>query len=247
MTPFAHHSTAMDAAAPLLNDLQRLYGHLPDTSCVCDQPGSCCAFLPEMTFVEALQWLRVIRGRPEPERTGIFRDFIAFYLSTPVDRHGCPFCREGKCSIYDQRTFACRAYGLWSHEAGQDRTLKNRQQKKELMKMWRRYGVEIPMDPAGYEPDYCNKVTTVDGEKPTDKALFDLLTRIYRLDDGYAGLKTRYETEFFSDFSFFVTAQILGPKKAVLGKFAVIKEMVKEGTASRLDQMLAKVKPPFFP
>jgi len=45
---------------PLFSELQNLYGRLPATDCRCDQPGVCCAFLPEMTWVEALRWIGVI-------------------------------------------------------------------------------------------------------------------------------------------------------------------------------------------
>jgi len=66
------------------------------------------------------------------------------------------------------------------------------------------------------------------------------LQQIYALDQALAELQTKFEAEYHSDFSFFIASLALGYRKAVLGKFAVIKEMVQQGTEERLEQMLGK-------
>jgi hypothetical protein len=55
-----------------------------------------------------------------------------------------------------------------------------------------------------------------------------------------AELQTKFEAEYHSDFSFLIASLALGYRKAVLGKFAVIKEMVQRGTEERLEQMLGR-------
>jgi hypothetical protein len=40
-----------------------------------------------------------------------------------------------------------------------------------------------------------------------------------------------------------IASLVLGYRRAVLGKFAVIKEIVRQGTEARLEQMLGKATP----
>lgn len=123
-------STAI-SAGPLFTKLQDLYRSLPATHCQCENPGVCCIFLPEMTGLEALQWIWIIQEMPNSERIVMLRKFIEFYLTTPVRHFGCPFrTMGGACSIYQFRPFACRAYGLWSKEMGRLRTRESRKRKK---------------------------------------------------------------------------------------------------------------------
>jgi hypothetical protein len=68
----------------------------------------------------------------------------------------------------------------------------------------------------------------------------DILQQIYGLDQALAELQTKFEAEYHSDFSFLIASLALGYRKAVLGKFAAIKEMVQQGTEERLEQMLGK-------
>ena len=56
-------------------------------------------------------------------------------------------------------------------------------------------------------------------------------------------LQTNFEIEYYSDFSFLMTSLVLGAKKSVLGKFAVIKELSRSGTDKRLQNLLSQIKP----
>jgi len=51
------------------------------------------------------------------------------------------------------------------------------------------------------------------------------------------------EEEHHSDLIFLLTSLVLGMKKALLLKFAVIKEIVQKGTDTRLQEALRKVPP----
>ena len=70
-----------------------------------------------------------------------------------------------------------------------------------------------------------------------------VLQEIYLLDKKLADLQTKFENEYYSDFSFLVTSLVLSTKKAVLGKFAVIKELSRSGTDKRLKNLLSQIKP----
>jgi Fe-S-cluster containining protein len=234
---------ALEIATPLFEKLQSLYQQLPDTRCNCEQPGVCCRFLPEMTTLEALQWVKVLRDLPDDELTEKLRAFVEFYFSNPARLTGCPFLNDGGCSIYKYRTFGCRAYGLWSQELGKVRTAESRNQKKELGAMWKRFGVDLPASVVEFEIDYCDKVDMVSGKDVTDAGLMDVLQQIYDLDQPLKELQAKFENEYHSDFSLLITALALGMKKAILEKFAVIKEIIQKDSEDRLKKTLEKISP----
>ncbi len=225
---------------PLFAKLQNLYNRLPVTRCQCEQPGVCCAFLPEMTWMEALQWAGLIQEMTADTRTRILQKFLGFYLTNPIRPNGCPFLEKGACTIYEWRPFACRAYGLWSPEFGKVRTQKSRQDRKALRQVWQKFGLELPAEAVEFEIDYCDKVRCATKESISDSQLMDNLQQIYGLDQTLAGLQTMFEDDYHSDFSFLMASLVLGYRKAVLGKFAVIKEIVQQGTEERLEQMVGK-------
>jgi len=233
--------TAINKATPMLESLQRLYQRLPETGCQCEQPGVCCAFLPEMTWLEAVQWTGLIQKMPADARAKILQKFLEFYLTNPIRPNGCPFLENGACGIYELRPFACRAYGLWSPEFGKVRTQKSRQDRKALRQMWQKFGLELPPQTVEFEIDYCDRVRCAAEKSMSDSQLMDILQQIYELDQALAELQSKFETEYHSDFSFLIASLALGYRKAVLGKFAVIKEMVQQGTEERLDQMRGRV------
>lgn len=233
---------AVDAAGPRLRKLQTLYGKLPETECRCDVPGICCVFIPEMTALEALGWLGLIIEMPGKQRADAVRRFVAFYLTNPVRHAGCPLLMDGRCTAYAQRTFACRAYGLWSQRIGRQRTADNRKNKQALLKAWEKFGVPLPVDQVVHEMDYCDRVRSRSMKPFADDQIMTCLESVYKLSCRQDNLQGRFESEYHSDFSFLVAALVLGQKKAVLGKFAVIKEMVRSGSENRLAKMLQKVE-----
>lgn len=235
--------SAMQAAEPLFGQLQDMYQRLPDTRCICEEPGICCMFLPEMTTLEALQWVKVIQSLPEPELTAKLRKFVGFYFVNPVRLTGCPFLGDGGCSIYEHRTFGCRAYGIWSQKMGNVRTRESRKEKKALRMMWKKFGVKLPEDVVEFEIDYCNKVEILSGKSMNDNALMDVLQQVYDLDKPLKELQIKFENEYHSDFSLLITSLALGMRKALLEKFAVVKECTQKGTETRLEKILEKVSP----
>ena len=86
---------AVQKAQPVFEKIQRLYRQMPETTCDCKEPGTCCAFLPEMTLMEALQWFQVMQQMPDAERVALIGKFVEFYLTNPIRRTGCPFLSKG--------------------------------------------------------------------------------------------------------------------------------------------------------
>ena len=228
-------------AEPIFSDLQRLYRQMPETRCLCDRPGICCICQPEMTVVEALQWVAAIREMPAAGQVECLRGFVRFYLTHPVGG-GCPFSSDRTgCGVYDIRPFACRAYGLWQPGTGEERTRQNRERSRAVAAMWRKMGVALPDAWNSGEPDYCRKVRIRNGPPVSDDRLLALLREIYALGAPLQSLQTDFETSYHSDFSFLVTALLLGTKKALLAKMTVLQELTRQGTDARLLKMLARI------
>ena len=234
---------AAHKARPVFEKIQSLYRQLPETTCNCRELGKCCAFLPEMTLMEALQWYRVMQQMGDAERLVLIRNFVEFYLTNPIRQIGCPFLSEGHCGIYEFRSFACRAYGLWSTKMGQERTDQSRQEKIKLVKMWQRYVIELSPEAITGEMDYCGQVDCYSDVKISDKRLMEIFQEIYLLDNELAELQTKFEKAYHSDFSFLAASLSLSTKKAILGKFAVIKELSQSGTEKHLKNLLSQIKP----
>jgi Fe-S-cluster containining protein len=232
---------AAQQAESLLVELQQLYGQLPETACQCRQPGVCCIFIPQVTLLEALQWVRVIQEMPPAQKREILSRFIRFYLTNPVRQSGCPFLEERTCTNYRFRAFACRAYGLWSRPMGDDRTQKNRLEQKILLDMWREIGLKLPQETVEYEIDYCNEVECLSDTAITDNQLLAILERVYRMDQHFSELQEKFEGTYHSDFSFLIACLILGFRKAVLGKFWIIKEIINQSCTRRLENLLDNV------
>jgi len=236
-------NAALHDAKPLFATLQNLYGGLPETRCRCNQPGVCCTFLPQITWVEALQWVHSLKDQQEPAKRGLLLKFVEFYLTTPMRHTGCSFLKDGRCGIYEYRPFACRAYGLWSPKIGVERTRENRRSRQTLLQQWHRFGVAVPARMVAFEIEYCNQVHCAPEKSMSDGQLMNILQQIYRLDQAIPDLQTKFEAEYHSDFSFLIASLTLGYRQTILGKFAVIKEMVQKATDERLQQMLGKVSP----
>ena len=126
---------------------------------------------------------------------------------------------------------------------GRDRTQQSRAGKRLLIKTWQNLGVEVTPEAITAEMDYCDQVGCKSELKISDDRLMAILRKIYLLDDELPGLKTQFENGYYSDFSFLMASLALGTKKAVLGKFAVIKELTRKGTDKRLVNLLSQIRP----
>jgi len=234
---------ALDTARPLFGELQKQYQKLPPTRCNCQTPGICCAYLPQTTLIEALQWIEILRQLPDPEKIDNLRSFVSFYLTNPVQHSGCPFRKQDLCGIYEFRSFACRAYGLWSRSIGDGRTEQSRWERRRLLAQWKRLGLNLPAEMVEQEIDYCDRVECVSRPAVSDDRLIAILESIYRMDQNLHHHRKSFEADYHSDFSFWMTSRVLGLRKSVLMKFAVIKEIVKQGKSKRLTAILDKVTP----
>lgn len=233
--------SAMARGRVSFDTLQGLYLRLPSTRCECENPGICCRFMPEMTLLEALQWIDVLADLPEDHRFALTRRFVEFYLVTPLQQPGCPFLEAGGCSVYLHRPFACRAYGLWSAAAGKAKTQQHRAGKKALVRNWRDLGIQVPAGGVALEMDYCSRVHCDTEYPPSDKEIMNVLSEVYALDGPLGHWRDLFEKHYHSDFSYLLMATLFGARKSILAKIAVIKEIAEMGTERRLQKFVSQV------
>jgi hypothetical protein len=194
-----------------------------------------------MTLLEALQWFDTLLSMPAERRHMTVRRFVRFYLVTPLRQPGCPFLDRGACGVYSRRPFACRAYGLWSGAAGQARTRQHRDAKRALIRGWQDLGIRVAADSVCLEMDYCTRVRSESDRPPTDETIMLLLAKVYGLDETLTPWCNRFENNYHSDFSYLLTAMLIGARKSVLTKIAVIKEIAEAGSDRRLQKVVSRL------
>ncbi|MGD8450149.1 MAG: hypothetical protein PVF36_13060, partial [Desulfobacterales bacterium] len=94
-------------------ELKEVYALLPDTRC--QRKTHCCSLLPEITLVEALLAIRRLVEMATAVRNPLIQKIIGYFFLNPVEITSCPFLEGQECTVYPDRFFGCRSYGLWSH------------------------------------------------------------------------------------------------------------------------------------
>ena len=126
---------------------------------------------------------------------------------------------------------------------GDSQTENSRRDRRHLLAQWKRLGLELPTKMVEFEIDYCDRVEAIRQPALSDGELLNVLEKIYSLDRNFPQLQKTFEEAYHSDFSLLMTSVVLGFRKALLVKFAVIKEIVKQGRSKRLEDNLVKVTP----
>jgi len=228
-------------AIPQRKKLEEIYSLLPLTQCL--RRTRCCSFLPEMTWLEAQPILDQIVRKEAARRKGLVEKIIRYFFINPVEIVGCPFLEERDCSIYVDRAFGCRAYGLWSPEYYRDLVDKSIEGKKAVQQAWERLGVVLPESVLNFRPPYCNQVNSEAGL--ADEALESSYQDIVILSQETSGHPFFVE-ECFGDFSFFVAQWIYGPREAVQLKYQIVRDIVLKNSRERLESALKNIADPFI-
>jgi Fe-S-cluster containining protein len=229
-------SQLLTDAIPQRETMEGIYSLIPPAQCL--RRTRCCSFLPEMTWIEALSVLDEIIQREVSWRKGLVEKLIRYFFINPVEIVGCPFLEGRDCSIYTDRAFGCRAYGLWSPEYYQDLVDKNIQGKKVVQQAWEKLGVILPESVLQFRPSYCRQTNSEAGlsDEDLDRAYQNVVT----LSRDTSGHRFFVE-ECFSDFSFFIAQWVYGLREAVRLKYLIVRDIVKESDWSRLESVLRMI------
>jgi hypothetical protein len=229
----------VDTSSPLRRELKTIYDLLPATKC--QRQGQCCALLPEMTFLEALQAMSAIESWPPADRTKIIRKMVRYFFCNAVEINSCPFLSGKDCLIYADRFFGCRAYGLWSRGYYQDLADQNRQGKLFLKQQWEKLGISLPGKVLSFQVPYCSRVEMDPPVKNTDEKLTADSDRIENLAKELNPWGREFRETYFSDLGFFLAGLQFGPQEAVRLKYFITRDLIQKGDRSRLNLVLGRV------
>jgi len=197
--------------------------------------------LPEMTLIEALAAIQMLREAEPLLRHQLIRDIVRYFFTNPAMIANCPFLHGHDCFIYRNRFFGCRAYGLWSQDYYDSIASHSRKAKQSLRQQWQDLGVTLPREVVDFQVPYCRDVTTdKDGTFTADK-LLHAADAIERLSGQLSEWHQMFYREYFADLSFLITSLIFGVTTAVQIKFVVVRDLTTMGDRTRLDKVLVEL------
>jgi Fe-S-cluster containining protein len=223
--------------------LEEVYTQLPAT--VCRRRTLCCSLLPEMTLLEALQAIAHLAHFPEKLRKDLQARILLYFFLNPVEIRTCPFLQDRECLIYQDRFFGCRAYGLWSKGYHKALSRENRQSKGALLQEWKKLGVSLPAEVSHFQIPYCHRVKPEPPAAVDDQDLINLSDRIENLSRELGPRHREFREQTFSDLSFFMAGLQFGTQEAVRLKFFIVRDIIRKGDRSRLDDLLNQLADSF--
>jgi hypothetical protein len=224
-------------------EMIKIYDRLPQTRC--QRRTRCCSLLPEMTLLEAMQIIQKMVHEPSLLREIQIKKMIRYFFTNSLEITACPFLLGQDCSIYPDRVFGCRAYGLWSLRYYQGLVEKNSQAKAVIHQQWRDMGLTLPKEVLLFKQPYCQFVEIESSLTSFDEMLISASDDIEILSQTFNPWHRYFMEYCFSDMSFFLAGLILGPTKAVRLKFMIALEIVKAGNWNLLEEVLNVIFDPF--
>jgi hypothetical protein len=229
----------IEKSGSLRRELKTVYDLLPATKC--RRQVRCCSLLPEMTFLEVLQVIRVLESWTLSDRIKVIRKMARYFLSNALEISSCPFLHGKDCLIYRDRFFGCRAYGLWSRDYYQDLADQNRRGKRILQQQWENLGISLPEKVLSFQVPYCLLVETDPPVMVTDAMLSGVSDRIENLSGELNPWDREFREKYFSDLSFFLAGLQFGPQEAFRLKYFITRDIIQKKNKTLLDQALSRV------
>lgn len=229
----------VETSSSLRRELKTVYDLLPVTKC--RRQVRCCSLLPEMTFLEALQVLRVILSWPPSDRFNAISKLVRYFFCNALEISSCPFLQGQTCLIYPDRFFGCRTYGLWSGDYYRNLADQNRQGKRILRQQWENLGISLPGEVLSFEIPYCSRVETEPPVEISDEMLSAASDRIDALSRVLNPWDREFRGNYFSDLSFFLTGLQFSPREALRLKYFITRDIILDKDWTRLDQALSRV------
>jgi Fe-S-cluster containining protein len=219
-----------------LVDLGELYTLLPLTRCGCK--AHCCSMLPESTFLETLAVFDRLSRETDRQHQEILKRIVRYFFVNPAQISACPFLKEKRCTIYEDRFFGCRAYGLWSPQHYEQMARQNHRAKRSLSNQWQKLGIKLPDKVINFRLAYCLDVESVDGPVIDDGKLDRLATDIHMLSERLSPWHRTFSAMYYSDFSFLTTAMFFDIRRLLQMKVDIVRDFIVAGHSDILDKAL---------
>lgn len=194
--------------------LESVYKKMPNTLCV--RRGECCGLLPPAAPAELLGFLLRLPKLSAGARVATVTRLVHHFIRNAANRLKCPWAKRDSCADYANRFFACRAYGLWSPEAYDQRRQTAHAAQEQVKDAWAGLGIELPEEVLAPGPDYCGSVRPVSGAPLDDKALLDLEADLAALTQDLDGIDEL--AAHGNDLSHLMAALVLGTSECLRQK-----------------------------
>ncbi len=218
-----------------LAELSAVYDRLPETQCA--RKTHCCSMLPEATLLEVLAAFNRLGSMQERQRRGIFARIIEYFFINPARITACPFLVETRCTIYENRFFGCRAYGLWSKRHYDKMAGYNRQAKLSLGQQWRKMGITLSDDVLDFQVPYCLDVDILNGAVVDDGGLIQISHEIADLSARLSPWHGIFNQQYVADLSFLAATMTYGIQSALRMKIDIVRNLLTNPDRTRLDQI----------
>jgi Fe-S-cluster containining protein len=228
---------------PQRQALIKIYNRIPETHC--QRRTHCCSLLPEMTFLEALPIIEQMMQAPSSVRENQIQKLIRYFFTNPLEITACPFLQGKDCTIYADRFFGCRAYGLWSEDYYRGLLEQSRQGKSVLQRQWQNMGVTLPKEVVAFNLPYCRLVQTESRVSAFDALLLTAWEDMEKLSQTLNPWHRLFGEQSFSDMSFFVAGLVYGPLKAVGLKVRVVRDIIQKKDWKGLEEVMQAITDPF--
>ncbi len=223
----------------LRKELGKTYEKIPATRC--KRKTECCSLMPEMTILEALEAIQNLIAMPHDMRLFVYKKIVRYFMTNPVAITKCPFLEGDKCLIYRNRFFGCRAYGLWSKEYYENLSERSRHMKIYIRTVWEKMDIHLPKQIIEFQVPYCTDVVPTGEKAIHDDIILSAAETVENLSRQCAQWHHVFRKDYFSDFSFLLTALVYGIHESISLKFNIVGDIIKEGNRKRLHDVLENI------
>lgn len=223
----------------LLDDLNNIYGSLPQTSC--ERCGTCCTVPPPAYIVEYLNMFRYMKENLGDRIPEIVEKAIRFYFLELVDINlRCPFLGEDKlCMVYPARPLSCRGYGLSRSDSV---FLSPRNEMEELARRYKeQHGITLPEEVVKFNLPECGSVKII-GEKKVSTDLLELaISYVARLESQLFPVDLVDKELTFVPYVTHLALTVIS-EGARIRRPRVMKEYLEKGSSDMLEGFVEKAR-----
>ena len=218
--------------------LQDIYSEIPHTTCKCC--GKCCKYAPRVYLIEYLQIYKGIKERFQDRFYQVMRRALEFGFLSLVDTSlCCPFLEEGKCIIYDSRSFNCRVWGHAKEEVYSKSIDLARKELEQGRNLWaENFGIEIPdAIVSGHRP-FCKDVKSIKGSMLKTEKRESLERRLERVNNQFIKVAFGTHEKRILELPVFVCLSFIGPMRFYNSRPYIIKEYQNNKKRDFMDKLI---------
>ena len=218
--------------------LHEIYREIPSTTCKCC--GDCCRYGPRVYLTEYLHIFGAMKEmRPEEFRRIVKKSMRFGFLSLVDPSLGCPLLDEGKCILYENRSFNCRA---WGHSSEEEYYLFIDKARKELESerdFWLNdFGIKIPESIVHGHKTFCSAMKITGSVSLQSDMRTSLERRLERLDHQFLRENMIDDEAGVLELPLFVCFTFLGSGKFFKSRPHVMKEYSENGNTEFLEKLI---------